>query len=194
MTTRCHYTRRSAYILSILVISLGANLIAKEEQDKTIESLLARPISRTSLLITKAVAGTTILTFVAFIGFLTTAITAKAVDLDVSVSKIFLATFACWLLSLSIGAIAYVIAASGRARGATIGIATTVALGGYIINSLAGTVTWLENPSKLFPFHYYKSEEILRGTYNWTNALFFILVIAISGLLSYLLFRKRDIG
>lgn len=181
-------------ILSILVISLGTSLIAKEEQDKTIESLLARPISRAGLLATKAASGTAILTFVAFIGFATTAITAKVVDLDVSIMKLFLATFACWLLSLSIGAIAYVIAASGRARGATIGIATTVALGGYIINSLAGTVTWLENLSKLFPFHYYRSEEILRGTYNWTNILFFISVIIVCGYLSYLLFRKRDIG
>lgn len=181
-------------ILSILVISLGASLIAKEEQDKTIESLLSRPISRSALLSIKALAGIAILTFVTFVGFLTTAITSKAVDLDVNVTKIFLATFACWLLSLSIGAIAYVIAASGRARGATIGIATTVALGGYIVNSLAGTVTWLEKPSLLFPFHYYKSEEILRGTYNWANALFFISVIVISSFLSYLLFRKRDIG
>jgi ABC-type transport system involved in multi-copper enzyme maturation permease subunit len=41
-------------LLGILAISLGSSLLAAEERDSTIESLMARPISRTHLLLHKS--------------------------------------------------------------------------------------------------------------------------------------------
>lgn len=181
-------------ILGILAISLGSNLLAKEEQEKTIEALLARPISRSQLLTAKTIAGILILSFVTLIGLITTITSAKIVELDVSAGSISLVTLVCFLLSLSFGAIAFIFAATGRARGASIGIATTFALGGYIISSLAGTIDWLKVPSKVFPFDYYHSEAILRGTYDWANVLFFIAVTAVLGILSWIIFKKRDLA
>lgn len=180
-------------LLGILAISLGSNLLAKEEQDKTIEALLSRPMSRSKLLIGKVLAGLFILSFVTLAGFLTTVVSANAVDLEVSDVKIALVTFVCFIMALSFGAIAFIFTAVGRARGASIGIATTFALGGYIISSLAGTVDWLKYPSKIFPFEYYQSEAILRETYNWMNALFFVALIVVLVLMSWLAFRKRDL-
>jgi len=69
-----------------------------------------------------------------------------------------------------------------------------VALGGYIIGSLAGTVKWLSFPAKLLPFHYYQSEAILRGTYNWNNVWYFVFVIALCSVLSWVAFRRRDLA
>lgn len=181
-------------ILGILAIALGAGLLAREEQDKTIESLLSRPVSRTKLLASKALTGTIILLLVALIGLITTIVTAKIVDLEVSTSVLIQTTFVCFLLTLTFGAVAYLLTATGKARSASIGIATFVALGGYIIGSLAGTVSWLSTPSKLFPFHYYQSEAILRSTYNWNNVWYFVVVIVICSLLSWLVFRRRDLA
>jgi ABC-2 type transport system permease protein len=181
-------------LLGILAISLGAGLIAKEEQDKTLEGLLARPISRSGLLVAKILAGVFILSFVTLVGLLTTILSAKFVDLEVSAAKISLATLVCFLLALSFGAIAFIFTATGRARGASIGIATAAALGGYVVSSLAGTVEWLKIPSKIFPFDYYHSEAILRGSYNWANVWFFIVVSIILGVLSWAVFKKRDLA
>ena len=181
-------------LLGILAISLGAGLIAKEEQDKTIEGLLARPVSRSRLLAAKVGAGTLILSFVSIIGLITTLLSVKLVDLEVPLGNIALATLACFLLSLSFGAIAFVFTATGRARGASMGIATAIALGGYVISSLAGTVEWLKIPSKIFPFSYYHSEEILRGGYNWANVWFFVLVILAVAIISWAVFKKRDLA
>src|SRR5690606_32132476 len=44
-------------LLGILTIGLGSSLLAREETENTIESLLARPISRGELLFAKAAAG-----------------------------------------------------------------------------------------------------------------------------------------
>lgn len=180
-------------ILGILGINLGHGLIGKEEQDLTIESLLSRPISRTRLLMSKAVSGVIILTIVTAAGLATTLVAAHLVKLEVADKLIIQTMLSCYLMALSFGAIAFLFSAIGRARGAAIGITTFLALGGYIISSLAGTVEWLRDPAKIFPFHYYQSEAILKQTYNWNNLYFFGGVIIVGGLISWFAFRRRDI-
>lgn len=181
-------------ILGILAIALGAGLLAREEQDKTIESLLARPVSRTKLLQAKATAGVIILTVVSLVGLLTIIVTSKVVGLEISNGALIQAMFVCFLFALSLGSVAYLMTATGKARGASIGIAAFIGIGGYLVSSLAGTVSWLEFPSKLFPFEYYQSETILRGTYNWNNLWYFVALIGLCKLLSWLAFRRRDLA
>lgn len=181
-------------LLGILAIGLGSSLLAREEHGKTIESLLARPISRGRLLAAKAIAGSLILAFVALVGLAVTIVCAKLVDLNVPYKDLALVTLSCLLLTLSWGAIAYLLTATGRARGASLGIASLIALGGYLVSSLAGTVDWLNGPAKLFPFDYYKSEAILRGHMDWSNLLIFAAIIASCGLISWLTFRRRDLS
>lgn len=181
-------------ILGILAIGLGSSLIAREEDDGTIESLLARPISRGKLLIAKSLSGTAILFITALSALLTTLIMAKIVKLELSMWLMFLTTLNCFLMTLGFGAVAFMLTTLGKARGASLGIASLVALGGYLISSLAGTVDWLKYPSKILPFHYYQSEAILRETYEWKNALYFIALIVICGIISWLAFRKRDLS
>lgn len=182
-------------LLSVLAISLGSSLIAKEEQGRTIETLLARPISRPKLLLAKALAGTIILGLITLVGLITTVVIAREVELtEVSPINIALASFVCYVLTLSFGAVAFALSAAGRARVASVGIATTFALGGYIVSSLDATVDWLKIPSKIFPFYYYQPEDILRGTIDWVNVLFFAGVISVSAVISWLVFRNRDIG
>lgn len=181
-------------ILGVLAIGLGSSLIAREEQDGTIESLLSRPISRSRLLFSKALSGVIILSIVTIFALLTTVITALVVDLDVGYAPIIVTTFNCFLLTLSFGAVAFVITTVGKARSASLGIASFVALGGYIISSLAGTVSWLKVPGQLFPFHYYESEAMLRGNYDWVNTGILLGLIIICGLVSWISFNRRDIG
>lgn len=181
-------------ILSILAIGMGASLIGRETQSLTVESLLARPISRTRLLAGKAAAGTLILLSVSTISLITVIVTAKLVDLnEVAIRLIVLATLACFLMVLSFGAIAFALSCYGKTRNGSLAITVLIAFGGYLISSLAGTVEWLKIPAKAFPFTYYQSEAILRETYNWVNVTFFIGVIVGCGVLSYLAFRRRDI-
>ena len=180
-------------LLGVLAIALGSSLLAREEHDKTIETLLSRPLSRSKLLASKALAGVAILGSATAAGLATTLMTAQLVDLDVAASRIIAATALCFVLALSFGAIAFALAATGKARTASLGIASAVALGGYLISSLAGTVSWLETPAKLFPFHYYRPEAILIGSFDWLNLVFLSGIIALFGIISWAPFRRRDI-
>ena len=181
-------------LLGILAISLGSTLIAREEQDHTVESLLSRPVSRTKLLFSKATAGLILLSIVTLVSLVTTAVVSKAVDISVPITNIIAVTLACYVLAVSFGAIAFLLTAIGKTRGLSMGLGTVMALGGYIISSLAGTVTWLKWPSYIFPFHYYKSEAILRGSFDWSDMLVLLTVIAVCAVGSWLFFRKRDLA
>jgi ABC-2 type transport system permease protein len=181
-------------LLSVLAISQGMGLIGREERDNTIEMLLARPVSRGRLLFGKAAAGLLIVVFVGLLSILFTALMCSLVNLDVKFVYVLEAGAAVTLLALSFGAIAFMLTALGRAgRAASIGLSALVALGGYILVSLAPSVSWLKWPAKIFPFNYYHSSELLTGTYNWANLIYFGGVIAACLVISYLAFRRRDL-
>lgn len=182
-------------LLSVLAITLGSSLIAKEERDGTIELILARPVSRAKLLLGKAISGILILGAVTLVGLVVIIVTAKFVDLAVPISSMALATLAAFIIALSTGAVAFTLTMIGRSgKSLSIGVATGIALGGYVISSLASTATWLKAPSKLFPFHYYRSEEILRGTLNAKYLLYPLAIIVICAILSWVSFWRRDLS
>jgi ABC-2 type transport system permease protein len=181
-------------LLGILAINLGTSLIGKDERDNTIELLLARPVSRGRLLLGKAAAGLLVVVLVGALSILFTALMCRLVGLSVAVPNILEAGLMVILLALSVGALAFMLSALGRAgRAAGIGISAVFALGGYILVSLSASVSWLRWPAKIFPFNYYHSSELLTGSYNWLNALYFIGVIAGCLFISWLAFRRRDI-
>lgn len=182
-------------LLGILAISLGTSLVGKEERDNTIEMLLARPVSRGRLLFGKALAGLVIVVLVGAVGSLFAALMCRLVGLAVPIPSVSAAGAAVVLLALTFGAIAFLLTALGRAgRAAAIGLSALVALGGYIVVSLAASVSWLRWPAKIFPFNYYHAGDLLTGHYDWNNVWYFAGVIAGCLILSWLAFRRRDLS
>jgi len=180
-------------LLAILGIGLGSSLIGREESEGTIELLLARPVSRTKMLNAKILAGGLIILVVTAIGSAAIILMAKAVNLGIPLGYIAAACFACFMLILTFSSLAFLLAATGRGRGAALGISVVYALGGYIIGSLATSVHWLKTPSLIFPYHYYQTADILRGTFNWSSIIFFAVFTIVCVLLAWLSFRRRDV-
>lgn len=181
-------------ILIILGVGLGSSLIGREEADGTIESLLARPISRSRLLLAKALAGAFIIFSVALVGSVVIIAMAQAVSIGIPLANIAAACFACFMLVLTFSTASFLLAATGRGRAAALGVTVVYALGGYIIGSLASTIHWLQKPSMIFPYHYYRSADILRGTFDWSSIIFFGVFTAVCMVLAWLSFRQRDLG
>ena len=182
-------------LLGALAIAAGSSLIGREEREGTLELLLARPISRSRLVIAKATIGLVIVLIIGLVASVTTVAMAKLVELAVPLDNIMLASLASALLAISFGAVAFMVTMLGRsARTASVGVAGLFAIAGYLLSSLAGSVEWLKWPAKLFPFDYYHPAEILQDTYNWKNMLFILGVIVLCGIISWAAFRRRDIG
>ncbi len=180
-------------LLAILAIGLGTSLIGREESSGSIESLLSRPISRGRLLVSKALAGTLIVFIVTLISSLATLAMCKVVDLGLPYGNIAAACFACFMLVLSFGALAFMITSTGRGRAAALGITVVYAFGGYLVGSLTSSVEWLKHPALLFPYHYYRTADILAGKFDWSSIAFFAIFTLACGLIAWLSFRHRDI-
>lgn len=182
-------------LLGFLAIAAGSSLIGREEKEGTLELLLSRPISRGRLILSKAAVGIIITIFIGLVASLTTMIMAKVVHIAVPLPNIFWTGIIAIFLVISFGSIAFAVTMLGRgARAASVGVSTLIALGGYILVSLANTVQWLRWPAKIFPFNYYHPAEIMRGTYHWGDMLFIAGVIALCVFVSWSAFRRRDIG
>lgn len=181
--------------LSILTIGLGSSLVAKEEADGTIELLLARPLSRAKLMLAKLFGGFSVVVIIALVSTAAIFIGVKAVNLSIPLPRIAFAALMATLIALLFGMIAFTITCTGRrGRGAAIGIACLIGLGGYVVASLENDVHWLKWPAKLFPYHYYNPTAVLNGQYTWLTASWFIASILALGVLSHLAFRRRDVG
>jgi len=182
-------------LLSFLAIGLGSSLISREEETGTLELLLARPISRTRLLAAKALAGLIITVTVSLTSLVSTLVICKLVKLEIPLGRVVVTTLTCTVLALVFGALAFAMSALGRsARLASVGLSVIVALGGYIISSLAGAVKWLEWPAKFFPYHYYRPTETLAGVYVWRDSLLLLGITAILLIIAWQGFRGRDLN
>lgn len=181
-------------LLSMLAIGLGSSLIGRDEQNHTLELILARPVSRTRLLTAKALSGLIILSIVGTISLVTGILLAKVVNIGIGLGDIAFTTLMAVLLSTIFGAIAFALTAMGRtARLGSIGVAALVGLLGYITTSFEGFAHWMLWPARLLPYHYYHPADVLRGHLTWNVALWFCVVIVALGVLAALGFRRRDI-
>lgn len=182
-------------LLSVLGINLGMSLLGKEERDNTIEMLLARPLSRRRLLLGKAGAGLLIMIFIGLVNILFTALMCRLVKLNVPTVNILQAGGVVTLMAICIGSVTFMLTAMGRAgRAASIGISALFALGGYIVVSLADSVSWLGWPAKVFPFNYYHASQLLGGGYDYWNLVYFVAVAAGCVLISIRAFSRRDLA
>jgi ABC-2 type transport system permease protein len=182
-------------IFSVLGIGLGSSLIARDEQDHTLELLLSRPVSRGAVLAGRALAGLGILLGVMVVTSAVTVLFAALIHLHIPLMSLAWATAMSALLSLIFGSLAFMLTAFGKAaRSASVGIAALLLLASYLFTSLSGTVHWLRWPAKLLPYNYYHPSEILNGNASWHGAIGMVGAILVLAIISFIGFRRRDIN
>lgn len=179
----------------ILSIALASGFLGKEETSRTLELLLARPISRTRLLVAKLTARALIMLTVGLVAAITTIVCAKAADIHLPIGDLLLANFGCIAFAGSFGMVAFaLLAANLRTRRLAVVSAITFVLASYMLTSLAGLVNGLAGVAKLFPYHYYQPATLLTGHLN-TGFWVYTLALYVLGIGSAIVgFRRRDIA
>lgn len=178
----------------ILAITRGASILGRDEQNHTLELLLARPVSRARLVAAKACSVVAEFVVVGGITLLAIVALAPLFDIHVATGRLALATIYTVLFALSFGLIAFALqAATSLTRRVATAAAVLLGFGGYIITSLSGLTNWLEVPARLAPYHYFSPDKILSGqTVNGLN-VYLVGVLVFTILVSYVGFRRRDI-
>jgi ABC-2 type transport system permease protein len=182
-------------MVTIHASMLGANIIAKEERDKTTEFLMVKPVSRSKVITSKllaALANVVVLNLVTLV--LSIVIVGKysrgeAVSGDIQILMI--AMFILQLLFLFVGT---GIASVSRNPKVSASIATTVLLIAFIVSVMIDMSSKLEGLKYFTPFKYFAAQNIMYG--GGLDAVFVILsfvIIAIMICVTYVFYNKRDL-
>jgi len=178
----------------VAAVGHGAGTLAGEEERGTIDLLLSSPLSRTRVALEKLAAMCVELAALGVVLWLALWVGARAFSMEVSVAHLASATALLVVLALAYGAIAFMVAAATGRKTLAIGLTVALAVGAYLVNSLASLVEVLEPFQKATPFYHYAVADPLRQGLDPWHTLFLIAVGAVATAGGVLLFDRRDLA
>ncbi len=172
----------------------GARAVAGEEEDGTIDLVMATPLTRSGLVwqklsalgLAELVLGAAVFVGVALDGWL--------FEVEIPLGNVAAVSLMAVLLGVFFGSLALAVGAFTGLRGLSIGIVTLVAAGSYLLNSLGGLVEGLESLKLLSPFYYYDASNPLRHGLDVQHTLVLAGSAVVFFGLALLAVRRRDLG
>jgi ABC-2 type transport system permease protein len=174
---------------------LGADVISKEERDKTSEFLFVKPASRTKIITAKLLAALVnitilnIITLISSIGIMGKYSKGEAVTGDIIILMI--GMFITQLIFMLIGT---GLAAVSKNPKTSTSIATGILLVLYMLSVIIDMNSNLENLKYINPLKYFEAKNLING--GGFDPVFVGLSVVIIGLLvasTYVFYKKRDL-
>ncbi|HEY5561503.1 MAG TPA: ABC transporter permease subunit [Clostridiaceae bacterium] len=174
---------------------LGANIISKEERDKTSEFLYAKPMSRSKIITSKLLAALVNLIIFNLVTLLCSlGIMAKLDTVENVTGGILMLMVSLFILQLIYLFIGTALAALRKEPKAATSTATTIVLFGYILSVLIDLNQKLINLKYLTPFKYFDTKNIIYGgSFDVATLILSILIIAFTLYITYSFGNKRDL-
>lgn len=187
------FALRIPLLTLVMGVTLFTGLLAGDEGNGTLQTLLAQPVSRLRVFVEKFMAGaitSLVICSGAIIGVLGGVL---IVHEHIGLGRLVEAVIGVWLLTLVFGTIGFALGAITGKRGLAGGVAGLVTFASYMITSFAANVSSLSAVEKLSPFHYYNSPATAQYGLQIHNVAIMVIVILALLIVSSLVFIKRDI-
>jgi ABC-2 type transport system permease protein len=181
-------------LFAIMTIGRLSDGLAGEERRKTMDLLLANPITRSRVVLEKFGASAASLLAPGTALFVTLWLGSMAVDLDIGVAGLLAATLGSMFLALVFGALALVVGAATGKKGLAIAVAASVMTAAYLLYSLAPMVEAVEPFQKLSPFYYFLASSPLEHGLKATHTLVLLGITAVLVVVSTWFFARRDVA
>ncbi len=179
-------------IVGILAISAGAGLLVGDEEKGVLDLVLAQPVSRTKLFFGRLLGLLTSLGIILTAGWLSWALPAGSVGLDLSWLQLlrpFLPLFAVLLLFAVMALLLSMVVPAARIAGMITG---AVLVGNYLLLGLSNINDKLQPIMEYTPLRYYQGGNAIDGLKgSWLAGLLLAALPLIAG--AWLLFKQRDI-
>jgi ABC-2 type transport system permease protein len=185
-------------MLAIYAIVNGTASLAGEEDNGTLEAIMALPLPRWQLVMSRAIAlGLALLLIMLIVGLaMAVSLTTLPDDTDtggVSAGDLIVVSLAVWPLVGLFAMLSLFLGTFAPNRRTAVIIATVFLVFSYFGNNLAGMVGWLERIQPLFPFYYLDSANLMREGPDLENTLILLAAGAVSLLLALIFFQRRNI-
>jgi len=178
----------------VFAIGFGAGAIAGEEEQGTLDLLLANPLSRRMVVLEKFGAlsiGTILLAIIFWVGL---AVGIAIVSEDVNLLNVAAACFSAALLGMTFGTLSLAIGCAMGKRSLAMAGAGGLAVVTYFLNALAPVIDFLEPFRGVSPFYYYIGGDPLYNGLNAGHAGVLIALTAVFLVAALLLFERRDLS
>lgn len=175
---------------------LGANIISKEERDKTTEFLMVKPISRDKIITAKLSAAfvniiilniVTLISSLVIVGYF-----GKGESVTGDITLLMAGMFILQLMFMFIGT---ALAAVSKHPKTSPSVATGIILVAYLLSTAIDINLKLENLRYLTPFKYFEAKNLIpSGGFEPVFVILSVFIIAVSLSVTYVFYRKRDLN
>lgn len=179
-------------LLLIYAANRGADAIAGEEDRGTLELLMSAPLSRTRLVVEKAMAVTVATGLLALVVFVCVAGTLELVSLDMAVANVAAATVGSLVVALFLGIGALALGAATGQKTYGYVLVAVLGVGGYLVDSLSQLVDALDPIRWLSPFFYYRESSPLERGFEAPNMLVLVAATITLLVIGIWAFNRRD--
>ena len=180
-------------VLLVFAITRGGASLAGEEEDRTLDLLLAQPLSRTSAYLQKAAFLLVGVGLLALASWLPLVILNDAVGLNLPLSAL---TGVCLQMGLFVLAMAFLaqsVAATLGRRAWGLAVAAGYVVLSYLVYGLASSVSWLEPLKPLTLWRWYLGNDPLVNGAGAEEVTVLLVVGAALLVLGIVGFRRRDL-
>lgn len=137
----------------VFAVSRGARLVAGEEEEGTLETLVSLPLLRTRLLLEKAAALAVSIVVLGLVLLAASLVSTTAAGMDVAVRYQVNGALSMSLLGVEFGLLSLALSAATGRRALTVGVGSGLALAAYLLFLAAGLVEELRSYRVLSPFY-----------------------------------------
>jgi ABC-2 type transport system permease protein len=184
----------SPLVLLIFAVGGGAAAIAGDEERGTLELLLAQPLSRTRVLLERSGGLALLVTALVVLHGVVLAVGAAIVDLDVAVEGLVGIHVSLLLLLLLFAGVGIAVGAGTGRRGLAIAVSAAIAVVGYLLDSFAPLVDWLEPFRAVSPFYLYRGADPLAEGLEPVHATALAVATLVALAIAVWTFERRDVG
>ena len=186
------------YFLLIVAIHssmLGANIISKEERDRTAEFLLSKPVSRNKIVTYKLLAAFVNILIFNIVTLVSSLLIVPGYNKGASITSfivlLMIGMFFVQLMFLFIGSGLGALAKNPKGAASA---ATGVLLTTYLLSMLIDLNDKLTNLKYITPFKYFEANKILpSGKLEPVSIVLSIVIIAVFICITYTFYKKRDV-
>ncbi len=184
---------RLPIFISILSILLAVSVTVGEEDKGQLRTLIALPLSRRKIITGKWL-GMVLLCLAASIApIIGVEVGLLAIGQTIDQMVLLRLGLFTWLLVSSLATVIFAIGLATGSRAVTTGLGIILTIGSFLVSTFAQAVDWLKDYTWLSLFHYFPATDIAKGTIEWWNVVFYVVLLAIALFVAYLFFPRRDI-
>lgn len=181
-------------IFLIFGIGKGIAAIAGEEQERTLDVLLANPITRERVVLEKAGATVAMIGALGVVLLLVMSVGAPFFDGWPGFYEMFSGALSAVLLGVTFAFLGLATGAVTGRRGVALGITAGLAVATFIFQGIAPLVDGLNWLDRLSPFFYYLDHDPLQNGIHWGHLGVLIGLCAVLFGVALWGFNRRDVG